>query len=77
MKDLVTRNKELETQVFELLEALELCRRTISSLQAYSWGSGYMRGGSLHVLADILDRPEAQAILNAPSHRRRFQSSTG
>jgi len=65
----------LEAQAFELLEALELCRRTMSSPQAYSWSSGYMRDGCLKMLDRILNRPEAQAILHAP--KRRYQRNGG
>jgi hypothetical protein len=72
MTDLSTRNKRLEAEARDLLEALDFCRRTIHSLHARSWSSGWMRGGCLHMLDSILDRPEAQAILNAPKrlHRR-------
>ncbi len=73
MKDLVTRNKELEDQVFELLEVLELCQRTINSLSAYCWSTGYMRGATLHNLANILGRPDMQARLHSPHRRRRFR----
>jgi hypothetical protein len=75
MKDLVTRNKELEDQVFELLEVLELCHRTIESLTPYSWSAGYKRGSCLHILPEILEQPWAQASLNATHRRRRFQSN--
>lgn len=73
MKDLVTRNKELEDQVFELLEVLELCQRAIHSLTAYCWSAGYMRAASLGHLADILGRPDTQAQLQSPHRRRRFR----
>jgi hypothetical protein len=70
MKDLVTRNKHLEDQVFELLEVLEPCQRTINSLAAYCWNAGYMRAASLRLLAEILGRPEAQAQLHWRSQGR-------
>jgi hypothetical protein len=75
MKDLVTRNKELEDQVFELVEVLELCQRSINSLDAYCWSAGYKRAASLRLLADILGRTEVQALLHSPHRRRRFQGS--
>jgi len=74
MKDWVTRNKELEDQVFELLEVLELCQRTINSLGAYCWSAGYKRASSLRLLAEILSRTEMQALLHSPHRRRRFCS---
>jgi hypothetical protein len=74
MKDLVTRNKELEDQILEQLEVLELCQHTIKSLRAYCWSAGYMRAASLRLLADILGRPDAQARLHSPHRRRRFCS---
>jgi hypothetical protein len=70
-----SRNKELEAEVRDLLEALDFCRRTVDSLHARSWSSGYMRAGCLHMLDRILDRPEAQAILNAPKRRYRDHRS--
>jgi hypothetical protein len=76
MKDLVTRNKELEDQVFELLEVLELCQRTINALRAYCWSAGYMRATTLHNLADILGRPDTQALLHSPHRRRGFSNPT-
>ncbi len=70
-----SRNKELVAEVRDLLEALDFCRRTVDSLHARSWSSGWMRGGCLHMLDRILDRPEAQAILNAPKRRYRDHRS--
>jgi hypothetical protein len=71
MTNLSTRNKQLEAEVRDLLEALDFCRRTVHSLHTRSWSSGWMRGGCLHMLDNILDRPEAQAILNKPKRRYR------
>jgi len=62
------KSKEaLEAEVRDLLEALDFCRRTVGSLHARSWSSGWLRGSCLHMLDSILDRPEAQAILHAPN----------
>ena len=69
MVDRKVCNKELEAEVRDLLEALDFCRRTVDSLHARSWSSGYMCAGCLNMLDRILDRPEAQAILHAPKRR--------
>ena len=75
MTNLSTRDKQLEADLRDLLEALDFCRRTVQSLHARSWSSGWMRGGCLHMLDDILDRPEAQTILNTPKRRYRRNGS--
>ena len=67
--------RELEAEVHDLLEALDFCRRTVDSLHARSWSSGWMRGGCLDMLDRILDRPEAQAILHAPKRIYRRNGS--
>jgi hypothetical protein len=68
MAEAVSRKskKELEAEVRDLLEALDFCRRTMSTLHARSWSSGWIFGSCQHMLDKILDRPEAQAILHAP-----------
>lgn len=75
MTNLTTRNKQLEAEVRDLLEALDFCRRTVHSLHARSWSSGWMRGGCLHMLDRILNRQEAQAVLNTAKQRYRRNGS--
>ena len=70
-----SRKKELEAEVRDLLEALDFCRRTMSTLHARSWSSGWIFGSCRHMLDRILDRPEAQAILQAPKRRYRKNGS--
>jgi len=75
MTYLKARNRQLEAEVRDLLEALDFCRRTVHSLHARSWSSGWIRAGCLHMLDNILDRPEAYAILNTPKRRYRRNGS--
>jgi hypothetical protein len=74
VKDLVTRKKELEDQLFEQLEVMGLCQRTIRSLGACCWSAGHTRAASPRLLADILGQPDAQALLHSPHRRRLFCS---
>jgi hypothetical protein len=80
MAEVVPRKskKELEAEVRDLLEALDFCRRTMSTLHARSWSSGWIFGSCQQMLDRILDRPEAQAILHAPKsmHHDPWSGST-